>query len=62
VNVMVIDVGGTNVKILAKATALKENHLRFRVSPDVAIAMGMTVMAPGGDMTGMHPGWRKQRE
>ena len=34
------------------ASALKHDHLRFRVSPDVAIAMGMTVMAPGDDMTG----------
>ena len=34
-------------------SALKENHLRFRVSPDVAIAIGMTVMAPGDDMTSM---------
>jgi glucose-6-phosphate 1-dehydrogenase len=29
------------------AETLKSNHLRFRISPDVAIAMGMTVMAPG---------------
>jgi glucose-6-phosphate 1-dehydrogenase len=35
------------------ASALKENHMRFRVSPDVAIAIGMTVMAPGDDMTGI---------
>jgi glucose-6-phosphate 1-dehydrogenase len=35
------------------ASALKHNHIRFRVSPDVAIAMGMTVMAPGDDMTGI---------
>src|SRR5271170_7607759 len=35
------------------ASALKENHLRFRVSPDVVIAIGMTVMAPGDDMTGL---------
>jgi glucose-6-phosphate 1-dehydrogenase len=35
------------------ASALKENHMRFRVSPDVAIAIGMTVMAPGDDMTGL---------
>ena len=26
---------------------LKQNHLRFRISPDVAIAMGMTTLAPG---------------
>jgi len=31
---------------------LKQNHLRFRVSPDVDIAMGITVMAPGEQMTG----------
>ena len=33
------------------ANEIKENHLRFRVSPDVTIALGMTVMAPGDDMT-----------
>jgi len=26
---------------------LKENHLRFRISPDVAIALGMMTLAPG---------------
>jgi glucose-6-phosphate 1-dehydrogenase len=31
---------------------LTENYLRFRVSPDVDIAMGITVMAPGERMTG----------
>lgn len=29
------------------ADFLHSNYLRFRISPDVAIAMGMTVMAPG---------------
>jgi glucose-6-phosphate 1-dehydrogenase len=33
------------------ADEIKENHLRFRVSPDVTIGLGMTVMAPGDDMT-----------
>jgi glucose-6-phosphate 1-dehydrogenase len=32
--------------------ALTENHLRFRLSPDVTIAMGVTVMAPGEEMIG----------
>jgi glucose-6-phosphate 1-dehydrogenase len=31
---------------------LRQNHLRFRVSPDIDIAMGVTVMAPGEQMTG----------
>jgi glucose-6-phosphate 1-dehydrogenase len=31
---------------------LTQNHLRFRVSPDVDIALGMTVMAPGEQMMG----------
>jgi glucose-6-phosphate 1-dehydrogenase len=31
---------------------LKQNSLRFRVSPDIDIAMGVTVMAPGEQMTG----------
>jgi glucose-6-phosphate 1-dehydrogenase len=35
------------------ASALKENHVRFRISPDVAIAIGMTVMSPGDDMTAL---------
>jgi glucose-6-phosphate 1-dehydrogenase len=33
-------------------TKLQHNYLRFRVSPDVAIAMGITVMAPGEQMLG----------
>jgi glucose-6-phosphate 1-dehydrogenase len=31
-------------------SALMHNHLRFRISPNVTIAMGMTVMAPGEEM------------
>jgi glucose-6-phosphate 1-dehydrogenase len=31
---------------------LRSNYLRFRISPDVAIAMGMTVMAPGEKLVG----------
>jgi glucose-6-phosphate 1-dehydrogenase len=34
------------------ADTLTSNYLRFRISPDVAIAMGMTVMAPGETMMG----------
>jgi len=34
------------------ASALAGNHLRLRISPDVAIAMGMTVMAPSNEMAG----------
>jgi glucose-6-phosphate 1-dehydrogenase len=34
------------------AEILTSNYVRFRISPDVAIAMGMTVMAPGGGMAG----------
>lgn len=30
----------------------EKNYLRFRVSPDIDIAMGMTVMAPGEKMVG----------
>jgi glucose-6-phosphate 1-dehydrogenase len=32
------------------ARALVHNHLRFRISPEVTIALGMTVMAPGEEM------------
>jgi glucose-6-phosphate 1-dehydrogenase len=35
-----------------RASALTKNHLRFRISPEVAIAMGMTIMAPGEEMVG----------
>jgi glucose-6-phosphate 1-dehydrogenase len=34
------------------ADALRSNYMRFRISPDVTIAMGMTVMAPGERMVG----------
>ena len=33
-------------------TKLTSNHLRFRISPDMAIAMGMMVMAPGEVLAG----------
>jgi glucose-6-phosphate 1-dehydrogenase len=35
-----------------RASKLTRNHLRFRVSPEVDIAIGMTVMAPGEEMVG----------
>jgi glucose-6-phosphate 1-dehydrogenase len=35
-----------------RASRLTQNHLRFRISPDVDIAMGMTVMASGEEMVG----------
>jgi glucose-6-phosphate 1-dehydrogenase len=35
-----------------KASALTNNHLRFRVSPEVTIALGMTVLPPGEEMIG----------
>ena len=34
------------------ASRLIQNHLRFRISPDVDIALGMTVMTPGEAMVG----------
>jgi glucose-6-phosphate 1-dehydrogenase len=34
------------------AEFLNSNYLRFRISPDVAIAMGMTVLAPGDSLAG----------
>lgn len=37
---------------IIKTSALTHNHLRFRISPDVNIALGMTVMAPEEEMTG----------
>jgi glucose-6-phosphate 1-dehydrogenase len=38
--------------LMIPASELRQNHLRFRISPDVDIAMGMTVMAPGEAMVG----------
>ncbi|MBO0863108.1 MAG: glucose-6-phosphate dehydrogenase [Chloracidobacterium sp.] len=32
--------------------ALKPNHLRLRINPDVAIAVGMMILAPGEEMAG----------
>ena len=32
--------------------SLKQNHLRFRISPEMTIAMGATVMGEGGDLKG----------
>jgi glucose-6-phosphate 1-dehydrogenase len=37
---------------LIPADVLQSNYLRFRISPDVSIAMGMTVMAPGEKLVG----------
>lgn len=34
------------------ADVVHSNYLRFRISPDVGIAMGMTVMAPGDKLIG----------
>jgi glucose-6-phosphate 1-dehydrogenase len=33
-----------------RSGSLMHNHLRFRISPDVTIALGMTVMGPGEEM------------
>jgi len=35
-----------------RESQLTANHLRFRISPDMAIAIGMMVMAPGEEMVG----------
>lgn len=35
-----------------QTSKLSQNYLRFRISPDVDIAMAMTVMAPGEQMVG----------
>jgi len=35
-----------------RQSKLTQNHLRFRISPDVDIALGMTVMTPGEAMVG----------
>lgn len=35
-----------------RESQLNPNHLRFRISPDMAIAIGMTVMAPGEVLAG----------
>jgi glucose-6-phosphate 1-dehydrogenase len=35
-----------------QSTSLQQNYLRFRISPDVDIALGVTVMAPGQALVG----------
>jgi glucose-6-phosphate 1-dehydrogenase len=35
-----------------RSTQLEQNYLRFRISPDVDIALGVTVMAPGEALVG----------
>ena len=35
-----------------KESALSQNHLRFRISPEMTIAVGTTVMAPGEVLKG----------
>jgi glucose-6-phosphate 1-dehydrogenase len=35
---------------ILRASALTKNHLRFRISPDVTIALAMTIMAQGEEM------------
>jgi glucose-6-phosphate 1-dehydrogenase len=35
-----------------RGSALTKNYLRFRISPEVSIALGMTVMAPGEKILG----------
>jgi glucose-6-phosphate 1-dehydrogenase len=37
-----------------KASVLSQNHLRFRISPEMTIALGSTVMAPGETLNGEH--------
>ncbi|MGA2537263.1 MAG: glucose-6-phosphate dehydrogenase [Terracidiphilus sp.] len=37
---------------IIRASALSQNHLRFRISPDMTIALGTTVMAPGEVLQG----------
>jgi len=37
---------------LIRESQITSNHLRFRISPDIAIAIGMMVMAPGEALAG----------
>ena len=37
---------------LIRESQITSNHLRFRISPDIAIAIGMMVMAPGETLAG----------
>jgi glucose-6-phosphate 1-dehydrogenase len=37
-----------------RADALTQNHLRFRISPEMTIALGTTVMGPGDTLQGEH--------
>jgi glucose-6-phosphate 1-dehydrogenase len=42
----------TCTEIPVPSAALKPNHMRLQVSPEVTIALGMMVMAPGEEMLG----------
>jgi glucose-6-phosphate 1-dehydrogenase len=37
---------------MIRSSALVKNHLRFRINPEVTIAIGISVMAPGEQMVG----------
>ena len=37
-----------------KDSVLSQNHIRFRISPEMTIAIGSTVMAPGETLAGQH--------
>ncbi|MGA2050929.1 MAG: glucose-6-phosphate dehydrogenase [Terracidiphilus sp.] len=39
---------------IIEASGLSQNHLRFRISPEMTIAIGTTVMAPGDILKGEH--------
>jgi glucose-6-phosphate 1-dehydrogenase len=38
---------------IIRESALTQNYLRFRISPEITIAIGAMVMSPGEEMTGM---------
>ncbi len=40
--------------VIGQASALSNNHLRFRISPEVSIALCVTVMEPGESLNGQN--------
>jgi|SRR5215471_754548 len=47
---------------ILRENELTANHLRFRISPDMAIAIGMMVMAPGEEIAGKNVEMLASRE
>jgi len=52
----------TSLQRVIRESQLTANHLRFRISQDIDIAIGMMVMARREEMAGRKSFWTKARE